>query len=118
MHEHINYKQFTEEEGRIYTKGIEMIRATISDGVKFDIACGMVTIEDSEMKGLVIDDALKIEIAELHFGKQLTLREVSKRLGVSVQRLMKAREEMLEDVMNTAQASELMMYDEGPTFSS
>ncbi len=118
MDEHINYKQFTEEEGRIYTKGIEMIRATISDGVKFDIACDTVTIEDSEMKGLVIDDALKIEIAELHFGKQLTLREVSKRLGVSVQRLMKAREEMLEDVMNTAQASELMMYDEGPTFSS
>ena len=99
-------------------KGIEMIRTTISDGVKFDVACEMVIIEDSEMKCLVIDDALKIEIAELHFGKGLTLREVSKRLGVSVQRLMNAREEMLEDVMNTAQASELMKYDEGPTFSS
>jgi hypothetical protein len=118
MHEHINYKQFTEEEGRIYMKGIEMIRATISDGVKFDLACDMVTIEDSEIKGLIIDDALKIEIAELHFGKGLTLREVSKRLGVSVQRLMSAREEMLEDIMNTARASELMKYDGGHTFSS
>ena len=118
MHEHINYKQFTEEEGRIYMKGIEMIRSTISDGVKFDVACEMVIIEDSEMKGLIIDDALKIEIAELHFGKGLTLREVSKKLGVSVQRLMNAREEMLEDVMNTAQASELMKYDGGPTLSS
>jgi len=118
MNEHINYKQFTEEEGKTYTKGIEMIRSALSNGLRFDVACGMVAVEDQEMKGHIIDDALKIEIAELHFGSGLSLRDVAKRLGVSVQRLMKAREEMLEDVLNTADFSGTLWADGGPGLDS
>jgi len=94
-------RQSSEEDNRAYRKGIEMIQTNLENGVKFDLACEFITIEDRELRALIIDDALKIEIAELHYGKRMPLLEVSKRLGVSMDRLLKASNEMLEDVVQT-----------------
>ena len=95
-------RQFSEEDNRAYRKGIEMIRTNLENGVKFDLACEFITIEDRELRAMIIDDALKIEIAELHYGKRIPLLEVSKRLGVSMDRLLKASHEMLEDILQTS----------------
>ena len=103
MLEKIHYKQFTEEEDRIYKKSIETIRSNISNGVKFDLACEFITVDDRELKGLIIDDALKIEIAELHYGKRIPLRDVAKKLGVPMERLLQANTEMMEDVVKTSE---------------
>jgi hypothetical protein len=94
-------RQFTEEENRIYRKGIEMIRSNVENGLKFDIACEFIKA-DEELKDMIIDDALKIEIAELHYGKRIPLADVSKKLGVAMERLLRANDEMMEDVLNTA----------------
>ena len=80
-----------------------MIRTNLENGVRFDLACEFIGIEDRELRAMIIDDALKIEIAELHYGKQIPLLEVSKRLGVSMDRLLKATHEMLEDLMHTSE---------------
>ena len=80
-----------------------MIRANIQNGVKFDLACEFITMEDEELKAMIIDDALKIELAELHYGKRIPLLEVSKQLGVPMDRLLKASHEMLEDLMHTSE---------------
>ncbi|HET6516293.1 MAG TPA: hypothetical protein VFG09_14125 [Thermodesulfovibrionales bacterium] len=102
MSESINYNNFSEEEDRLYKKNIEMIRSSIRDGVKFDLACEFVPREDKQLRDLIVDDALKIQIAEMHYGTGLSLLDVSKRLGVSMERLLKANTEMMEDVMNSA----------------
>lgn len=96
------YKKFSEEEDSIYRNYIGMIRSNISNGVKFDLACKLISVEDQELKMVIINDALKIEIAELHYGQRIPLNEVSKKLGVSMERLLQANNEMVEDVMNTA----------------
>jgi hypothetical protein len=101
MPERSHHRQFSEEDNEAYRKSIEMMRTNLDNGVKFDLACEFVTIEDRELRELIIDDALKIEIAELHYGKRMPLLEVSKRLGVSMDRLLKASSEMLEDVIQT-----------------
>jgi hypothetical protein len=98
----VKYKQFTEEEDRIYRQNIESIRSNLRNGVKFDLACEFVTTDDRELKTMIVDDALKIEIAEFHYGKNLTLAEVSRILGVPMERLLKANSEMIEDIVNTA----------------
>ena len=103
MLEKIHYKQFTEEEDRIYKKSIETIRSNISNGVKFDLACEFITVDDRELKGLIIDDALKIEIAELHYGRRIPLMDVAKKLGVPMERLLQANTEMMEDVVTTSE---------------
>ena len=96
-------RQFSEEDDRVYRKSIEMIRTNLQNGVKFDLACEFITMEDKELRVMIIDDALKIEIAELHYGKRMPLLEVSKRLGVSMDRLLKASNEMLEDLVHTSE---------------
>ncbi len=102
MLENARYRQFSEEEDRIYRKNIGMIRSNLGNGVKFDLACEFISVDDAELKKLIIDDALKIEIAELHYGKRTPLEEVSKKLGVPMERLLRANDEMVEDVLNTA----------------
>jgi len=98
----VDFKDFDEEEDRIYKKNIEMIRASVNSGVKFDLACEFIAVEDKELKELIIDDALKVHVAEMHYGKGLSLLDVSKALGVSMERLLKANTEMMEEVIHTA----------------
>lgn len=102
MPEDTNYKSFSEEEDRIYRKHVEMIRSNVSSGIKFDVACEFIKVGDRELRDIIIDNTLKVEIAELHFGKAMTLDEVSRKLGVSMERLLNAHREMMEDVMHSA----------------
>ncbi len=103
MSEKITYRQFTEEEDAIYKKSIEIIRSNICNGVKFDLACEFIPVDDPVLKGLIIDDALKIEIAELHYGKRIPLRDVAKHLGIPMERLLRTTTEMMEDVVRTSE---------------
>jgi hypothetical protein len=103
MSEKIHYRHFTEEEDRVYKKSIEIVRSNIGNGVKFDLACEFINVDDHELKGLIIDDALKIEIAELHYGRRIPLRDVAKKLGVPMERLLQASAEMMEDVFQTSE---------------
>lgn len=102
MAEDIIYKEFSENEERVYKQCIALIRLSISNGALFDPASNAITVEDEELKNLIIADALKIEIAEMHYGKALPLSQVSEKLGVSTERLLKARTEMMEDIANTS----------------
>jgi len=102
MSQTADFKDFNEEEDRIYRKNIEMIRSSVSSGVKFDLACEFITVEDKELKELIIDDALKVHVAEMHYGKGLSLIDVSKALGISMERLLKANTEMMEEVLQTS----------------
>lgn len=98
----IVYKNYSDDEEEIYKRSIDTIRSNVSNGVKFDLACEFIDVKDEELKRLIIEDALKIEIAELHYGQGLSLIDVSRKIGVSMDRLLKANIEMIEDVMNTS----------------
>lgn len=98
----IIYKNYSNDEEDIYKRSINTIRSNLGNGIKFDLACEFIDVKDEELKRLIIDDALKIEIAESHYGQGLSLMDLSKKIGVSMERLMKANEEMLEDIINTS----------------
>lgn len=97
----IIYKNYSDDEKEIYNRSINTIRSNVGNGVKFDLACEFIDVKDEELKRLIIDDALKIEIAESHYGQGISLMDLSKKIGVSMERLMKANEEMLEDIVNS-----------------
>lgn len=97
----IIYKNYSDDENEIYNRSINTIRSNVGNGVKFDLACEFIDVKDEELKRLIIDDALKIEIAESHYGQGISLMDLSKKIGVSMERLMKANEEMLEDIVNS-----------------
>lgn len=87
-------------EDQIYRKSIAIIRKNIENGQPFDIACEAISVADEVLRRTIIDDALKIEIAERHYGKNIPFIEISRTLQVSMERILKANNEMLEDVMN------------------
>ena len=98
----VKYKEYSPEEDRIYTEAITKIREDVKNGLAFDKACDSINVENEELRSFILDDALKIMIAELHYGKGVTLEEVSRTLNVPMGRVSVASLEMLEDAGITA----------------
>lgn len=96
--EEFTYKQYTEEESRIYERTLEKIMESLKNGLSFREACDAVEYDDDKLREFVEDDALKIMIAEMHYNEGRTLEEVASRLGVNVDTLVRANQEMLLDV--------------------
>jgi hypothetical protein len=93
----VKYKEYSPEEDKIYNESISRIREGMKNGLPFGEACQSINVADEELKEFILDDALKIMIAELHYGKSMPLEEVSKFLNVPMARLSKASLEMIED---------------------
>ncbi|MBZ0155243.1 MAG: hypothetical protein K8I29_03400 [Alphaproteobacteria bacterium] len=98
----VRYKQYTEEEGRMYDSAISRIREGMKNGLSFQEACAAIEVGDAELRGLILDDALKIMIAEMHFGKGILLPQVAGLLKVPMDKISTAVAEMLDDVGATA----------------
>lgn len=89
---------FSEDDEQAYNKGMEIIREGLGRGLGFDEACTAVPDDDPELKRLIIDDFLKVTIAHLHFEKEMSAEALATKLGLSVERVLKARQEMIDDV--------------------
>jgi len=98
----VKYKEYSPNEDRIYNESIARIREGMKNGLQFGEACQSIDVADEELKGFILDDALKIMIAELHYGKGMTLEEVSSYLNVPMARISVSSLEMLEDAGITA----------------
>ncbi len=90
------------ETAKIYEKPEATIREKLAQGFDFESACAAVEVTDEQLRKGIIDDMLKVLIAEEHFTKNVSLDDMSKKLGIEVARLEKAKTEMLEDVKNAS----------------
>jgi hypothetical protein len=90
------------EADRIYVQSLSKVRRGIAAGLDFDAACAAIDMADEELKKQIVDDVLKVFIAEEHFAKKVGLDEISRKLNLPVARLEKAKSEMLEDVERAA----------------
>ena len=96
--EDFRYKEYTEEESRIYHDAMDRIMEALHNGMNFRDACGTADVGDEELKRFIEDDALKIMIADMHFKKGASFEEVADALKVPVDIIIKANAEMLEDI--------------------
>lgn len=92
------YRQYSEEETKIYEKAMKEILQNIKNGMSFKEAIEAVQIDDEELKSFVEDDALKILIAELCYVSKIPFEELAKMLDLPVDRIRQANFEMLEDI--------------------
>lgn len=93
---------FKSETDKAYEKALAAVRKGLEQGLDFNAACEAIEIEDEKLKANFIDDMLKVLIAEEHFGKNVSLPDLAKKLGVSVEHLETAKKDMLEDVKETS----------------
>ena len=92
------YKEYTEEENKIYHEAMDSIMECLENGLAFADACGRLKISDKRLEEFIIDDALKIMIVDIHYNKGIPLEEVSTMLRVPMDVVKKAHSEMLEDI--------------------
>ena len=88
----------SDEENRIYEESVAELRNELDSGRTFDHACECLDGIDQELRALIIDDFLKILIAEDHFGTGKELEDIALYLGIPYETLDTAREEMLQEV--------------------
>jgi YesN/AraC family two-component response regulator len=91
---------FETETDKAYEKATAKIREGLAQGLDFDSACAQIDVQDNDIRQNIIEDMLKVLIAEEHFTRNITLDDLSKKLSVSVERLESAKKSMLEDVKN------------------
>jgi hypothetical protein len=89
---------FTPEEDRLHDAGIAAIREGIAAGESFDVACGRIEAADPDLRRIIVDDFLKVTIAQRHFQGGQSTEQIAGALGVSAERVEHARKEMLAEV--------------------
>lgn len=97
----LKYKEYTAEEDKIYSDAMLKIREGLKSGLNFNEACGAVDM-DAGLKRFVVDDTLKVMIAEMHYAGGIPLPQIAAALKVPLKIIDMANAEMLEDVGVTA----------------
>ena len=94
--------EFTEEEGKIHQAGFKVIFEGIQKGMGFDDACAGLQVVDPELRAIIIDDYLKVTIAEQHFQAKRDLKDIALDLSIPVERVEAARAQMMAEVEKAA----------------
>ncbi|HEY5999676.1 MAG TPA: hypothetical protein VI078_10305 [bacterium] len=89
---------FTDEEERLHAEGFAAINAAMAAGLAFDAACARIDVADPDLRRIIIDDFLKVTIAQRHFQGGESTEQVAGALGIPVERVEFARKEMLAEV--------------------
>lgn len=100
--EEFSYKEYTEDENAVYQEVLPKILENVKGGCSFYTACDTVHVEDKGLKAFIIDDALKILIAELHYKQGCPLHDIAGQLEVPEDVIDRANQEMMQDVSLTA----------------
>ncbi|TAN42401.1 MAG: hypothetical protein EPN25_02895 [Nitrospirae bacterium] len=96
------------EADRMYRQEINRVREGLSKGLGFEEAIKAIEEKDEGLRQAIIDDVLKVLIAEEHFAGGVSLSEMAKRLKLTVRRLEAARKSMLDEVVGDAAMREYL----------
>jgi hypothetical protein len=88
----------TPEEDRAHEQALQKMRSELANGRTFKQASIVLAGMDENLRHLVVDDFLKITIAEEHFSRGRSLEQVAIFLGLAVAEIAAARDAMLEEV--------------------
>jgi hypothetical protein len=89
---------FTPEEERLHEAGFAAIREGLAAGLDFSKASERVVSPDADLRRIIVDDFLKVTIAQRHFQAGESTADIAAGLGISVERVEFARKEMLAEV--------------------
>jgi len=89
---------FSAEEERIHDTGFARIQEGLAAGFGFDKACEGIEAPDDELRRIIVDDYLKVTIAQRNFQGGESTSDIAASLGIPVGRVELARREMLAEV--------------------
>lgn len=89
---------FSAEEERLHEAGIKAIRAGLEAGLDFEASSARVEAADADLRRIIVDDFLKVAIAQRHFQGGESTEAVAAALRAPIERVERARREMLAEV--------------------
>lgn len=92
------YDDLSEQDSKFYEESVSRIKKGIEQGMTFEQGVSLVEFNDDSLKAAIIDDALKILIAEMHFMGKQSIEDVAKKLRLPLEVLNKSRQEMIDSV--------------------
>lgn len=107
-HEGLPDDAFMAEADRQYMLEVKRVREGLAKGLGFDEATALIGEKDEAVKASIIDDTLKVLIAEEHFAKGITLEEMAGRLKIPSERLEAAKKNMLDEIVGDASMREYL----------
>jgi len=96
------YDDLKDDNAAFYEESINRIRKGVEQDMTFEQAVSLMDVNDDRLKAAIIDDALKVLIAEMHFVDKKPIEDVAKKLRLSKDVVLKARQEMLDSVEDAA----------------
>jgi predicted transposase YdaD len=96
------YDDLPEEQGKLYDESVRRIKSAVEKNMSFEQAASLLDVEDKDLKASIVDDALKVLIAEMHFALKKSVEDVAKALKLDTERVKQARAEMLGEVEQSA----------------
>lgn len=89
---------FTPEQDVIYESAIGHLREGVAKGWPWDKIAASIQLADPALKAIVLDDFLKITLAERHFQGGEGLKKIAQSLKVPMKLLVALKEAMIEEV--------------------
>ncbi len=86
------------DDDKVYMEALAKVKAGLAKGFDFESASALIDIKDRALREAVLDDVLKVVIAEEHFARKVPIEQISKTLNLPEERVLKARAEMFDDV--------------------
>ncbi len=96
------YNDLPQEQEEMYNESVRRIKSAVEKSMSFEQAASLLDVEDEGLKAAIVDDALKVLIAEMHFARRKSIADVAKALKLSPERVEQARVEMLSEVEQSA----------------
>lgn len=93
---------FSKEDDHIYDTAMIQISKEIESGKTLEQIAKNLKIGDQQLKGIIVDDYIKITLAEEHFKNGKSLKSIAKSIGVSHSALIKTKKSMIAEVQQTS----------------
>lgn len=89
------------DEDTIHPEAIKKLEKEIARGKTLDQACEVLSRLEKPLKSVIIDDLLKIILAEYHFSKGRGLDDIALLLGVSYEKITTVKIAMIQELQYT-----------------
>lgn len=89
---------FSEKQEEIHAKAIDALRKAIKKGDPWKKAASNLKVEDKHLKSVILDDFLKITLAERHFQGGEEIQTIAHALHVPAALLIAVKEDMIREV--------------------
>ena len=93
---------FSADQDRVHADAIAFLQKRLKKGASWKQASEELAIPDPRFKAVILDDFLKITVAERHFQGGESIKSIARFLQVPVELLVAVKEDMIREVRDAS----------------